>query len=256
MNNESNPQQAYQQAQQAALLKSKKIGESGQEKGSIFDETKDLLSVDEVKPIAKEFLRCVSGFLSDVDETGDERRKQALWRRTEDPGARLSPGTTDQKANHEPASKQIWEDEPWEQHPIVGDGNCLYRSIALIKYRDQELYGLVRDDLMNYLQAHKDEEWNRCFVNVEEYVQQHRKDFVWGNATHLILAARRYDMNFVMFQPNDDKNHFVNYPADFTWGKTELDESKKIGWIRLQKDHFDVVSFDRKEMFEYLLNFC
>uniref|UniRef100_A0A915DR54 OTU domain-containing protein n=1 Tax=Ditylenchus dipsaci TaxID=166011 RepID=A0A915DR54_9BILA len=249
------------------------------------DETKDLLSVDEVKPIAKEFLRCVSGFLSDVDETGGRTKKAGIVAKNRRSGRKIKSRnyrrmsikplcakkmrkSVQRKANHEvktkrrkisqksveivgevmqPASKQIWEDEPWEQHPIVGDGNCLYRSIALIKYRDQELYGLVRDDLMNYLQAHKDEEWNRCFVNVEEYVQQHRKDFVWGNATHLILAARRYDMNFVMFQPNDDKNHFVNYPADFTWGKTELDESKKIGWIRLQKDHFDVVSFDRKE---------
>lgn len=94
-----------------------------------------------------------------------------------------------------------------------------FRSIALIVYRTEQLHKIVRQELMSYLESNNGANWTKYFGGVgtnEKYLSKYKKDFQWGEVKQLILAARRYDTNFVLFQPGNESNRFVNFPAGFT----------------------------------------
>ena len=83
---------------------------------------------------------------------------------------------------------------------------------------DENKHRQVRDELMNFLENNKNEEWTKWLGgrgNVEEYVKKYRKVGEWAEAKQLILAARRYNRNFVLFDPLSVTSRFVIYAADF-----------------------------------------
>uniref|UniRef100_A0A915E4C0 Uncharacterized protein n=1 Tax=Ditylenchus dipsaci TaxID=166011 RepID=A0A915E4C0_9BILA len=84
--------------------------------------------------------------------------------------------------------------------------NFLFKSVALIVYRDYKEQARVRKELMDFLYSNCDSKWTRWICprdEVDDYIKLHRttpdEDFCerkhWGNSSLLILAARLYTLS-------------------------------------------------------------
>jgi hypothetical protein len=101
----------------------------------------------------------------------------------------------------------------------LGDGNCLFRSVAHQVYGDQELHNLVRDVAFRHMRAHEDDFSPFCAALMEEhvaaqlrevgdprpvgelytdaqlfrmYVDMYSRDHVWGGDPELSAICRVY----------------------------------------------------------------
>lgn len=94
----------------------------------------------------------------------------------------------------------------------------LRRAIAMIVYNDESLHLKVREELMDYLVSNRNKEWIKWlggYDGIDEYVERYRKVKTWAESKQLILAAKLYENNFVLYDPESTTNRFVIYAADF-----------------------------------------
>uniref|UniRef100_A0A915CM47 OTU domain-containing protein n=1 Tax=Ditylenchus dipsaci TaxID=166011 RepID=A0A915CM47_9BILA len=139
-----------------------------------------------------------------------ERIKQQLW----------NCGMISTSVIHSPAPKKSCPNTkvPKEFLDIEGDGNCLYRSIAYYIKGTDINHGQVRQEMMDYLHRNKHESWAGIFGTQKEitsYIKLHRQESEYGYSKELILAAKLYQFNFVLFKP-DEVPKFAYFSADYT----------------------------------------
>lgn len=68
---------------------------------------------------------------------------------------------------------------------IEKDGNCVFRSIALLLFDDQSKHMQVRHDVVNQLVKYKNKYEQKISGDFSEYTQNMRNEGVWGD--HLEL---------------------------------------------------------------------
>uniref|UniRef100_A0A915CV20 Uncharacterized protein n=1 Tax=Ditylenchus dipsaci TaxID=166011 RepID=A0A915CV20_9BILA len=125
------------------------------------------------------------------------------------------------------------------------------RSVGFIVYRNKNQQSRVRRELMKFLSDHRKEKWTRWVCpedEVDDYIELHqsspseisaeRKN--WGCSSELILAARLYDRNFVLYQP-DERWKFLNFSAKYESVRTPLVDGRETALLRYRMNHFDVV---------------
>ena len=76
---------------------------------------------------------------------------------------------------------------------VAGDGNCLYRAVALLVLGDENLHPEVRRVTCDYLEEHA--AYFRRFVAVDfdTYVARMRLDGIWGDHVELMALSEIYD---------------------------------------------------------------
>jgi hypothetical protein len=95
----------------------------------------------------------------------------------------------------------------------------------LIVYRSEKEQGRVRRELMDFLTKNRGEKWTRWICpedEVDDYIQLRRttsdemfaEQKHWGRTQELILAARLYKRNFVLFQPLEQMK-FIHFSAEY-----------------------------------------
>uniref|UniRef100_A0A915EA86 OTU domain-containing protein n=1 Tax=Ditylenchus dipsaci TaxID=166011 RepID=A0A915EA86_9BILA len=101
---------------------------------------------------------------------------------------------------------------------IEADGNCLYRSLAEAVYGEEDRHAQVRMEMMQYLLDNGEKPFARFFTaigdksaTVEEYAahfnQPSNEPARWGTSQQLLLAAKLYDKNMILFQPKDSPQY-------------------------------------------------
>uniref|UniRef100_A0A915E3R2 ubiquitinyl hydrolase 1 n=1 Tax=Ditylenchus dipsaci TaxID=166011 RepID=A0A915E3R2_9BILA len=134
---------------------------------------------------------------------------------------------------------------------IEADGNCLYRSVAEAVYGDEELHGNVRREMMKFLSATAEE-------YAAHFAQPSSEPDRWGTSQQLLLAAKLYNKNMVLYQPREE-TQFVYFSVDSSEDnpKVVLRKSGKVSrvydnrkvplkkgvdsvLIRYQNSHFDL----------------
>jgi len=71
---------------------------------------------------------------------------------------------------------------------VKGDGNCLFRSIALQTYGDEDLHLMIRLKSMQYIEAEKDYFKNYIeggLNGIKSYIDRKSKDGEWGDDIEL-----------------------------------------------------------------------
>lgn len=64
---------------------------------------------------------------------------------------------------------------------VGDDGNCLFRSIALQAYGDEEQHRLVRVKCMEYIRAEKQYFHSFIVGSFEDYIEKKRTPGEWGD---------------------------------------------------------------------------
>lgn len=63
----------------------------------------------------------------------------------------------------------------------------------------------------------RDQKWAGIFGNsetIQDYIKEHSKNDVWGYSKELILAAKLYYVNFVLYKP-EEKPTYTIFSADY-----------------------------------------
>lgn len=136
--------------------------------------------------------------------------------------------------------------QPTSFFAIDGDGNCFYRSVALLVYGKSCKHEQVRRELMYYLKGamERGEKWTGIFGSVEQGIKLVREQLTpktWGEANFLFAAAKRYGMNFALYMPSA-QDKFLLFSSQFegSFVAQSFDLSQKMGMIRYNGFHFDV----------------
>ena len=87
---------------------------------------------------------------------------------------------------------------------VENDGNCLYRAISYQVYGDVRHYKLVRQKCMDYV--HLNGKYFIEFVDtdryngIRDYVEQNRRDKVWGDNLEIQAMAELYDIPVEIYE--------------------------------------------------------
>ena len=81
---------------------------------------------------------------------------------------------------------------------IVGDGNCLFRSISDQIYGSQGSHAEIRQEICNHIEKRK--EIYADFMTDSNHVQIMRKDGIYGGNLELVAASRLYKRNIHVYQ--------------------------------------------------------
>ena len=94
---------------------------------------------------------------------------------------------------------------------ILGDGNCLFRSLALILYGDEMCHGIMRELLANFLSQNR--KYFQPYVDGQmvEYIAKVKQTRVWGTAVELLAAATLFGIPVYTFLPNGNSYHWLCY---------------------------------------------
>uniref|UniRef100_A0A915DVJ6 OTU domain-containing protein n=1 Tax=Ditylenchus dipsaci TaxID=166011 RepID=A0A915DVJ6_9BILA len=141
---------------------------------------------------------------------------------------------------------------------IEADGNCLYRSLAEAVYGEEDRHAQVRMEMMQYLLDIGEKPFARFFTaigdksaTVEEYAAHFNQPS--KTSQQLLLAAKLYDKNMILFQPKDSPQYvkFSDEPKKifrsngqakrvYTTRKVPLKPGVNSVLIRYQNSHFDL----------------
>eukprot|EP00741_Cyanophora_paradoxa_P020258 tig00021238_g19552.t1 len=96
---------------------------------------------------------------------------------------------------------------------VVGDGNCLFRSIADQLCGSQHRHAEYRKRIMDYIAARPDEyapfmEDDKSF---EQYVGEMQEDGEWGGQLEIVAACNAYRVNVVIHQVDSPAWEIVNF---------------------------------------------
>ncbi|KAL7478852.1 hypothetical protein ACHAW6_004603 [Cyclotella cf. meneghiniana] len=90
---------------------------------------------------------------------------------------------------------------PLEITPMAGDGNCLFRAVALQVYGSEDMHATVRSQCLDFME--KEEEHFRDFVaeSYAEYIRRKRCDGVHGNHAEIQAMSELYNRKIEVFVP-------------------------------------------------------
>jgi hypothetical protein len=105
----------------------------------------------------------------------------------------------------------------WQKFICVNYAIWWFRAIAHFVKGSQYYHHQVRKELMNYLLQNENERWAAIFGTPEEvrqYVELHQKQNEFGHGKELILAARLYQLNFMLYMP-EEMPKYIYFSADY-----------------------------------------
>eukprot|EP00590_Aulacoseira_subarctica_P003959 CAMPEP_0172423862 /NCGR_PEP_ID=MMETSP1064-20121228/17782_1 /TAXON_ID=202472 /ORGANISM="Aulacoseira subarctica , Strain CCAP 1002/5" /LENGTH=317 /DNA_ID=CAMNT_0013165413 /DNA_START=155 /DNA_END=1109 /DNA_ORIENTATION=- len=133
-------------------------------------------------------------------------------------------------------------------HDMVGDGNCMFRSLSDQVFGDYgQRYELVRDSICNYMAANKDsfsqflvldeDESDADANSFEQYIQDMRRDGEWGGNVELVAASRLYQRNIIVYHP--DGAFSIEAPS--TVDRSTKSEEEEYTLSYHDNDHYNSV---------------
>ena len=106
---------------------------------------------------------------------------------------------------------------------IIGDGNCLYRSIAHAIYGSQNYHDRVRQETMDYARVN----WKRYkhliqtyypnkSKSCDEYISYMRRSSIWGGHPEVAMAANFYEIPVHTWNKNNiaNKKFYIENPSE------------------------------------------
>ena len=107
------------------------------------------------------------------------------------------------------------------RHPIIGDGNCLFRSICFGLSGHQDHYSENRNNVVTYILSRcndfKDDIYLMHKKSVTEYVQEMRQDRVYGDAIMIIALCLSLSISVVVYQKDAHKIETCEYRPTFNY---------------------------------------
>ena len=94
---------------------------------------------------------------------------------------------------------------------ILGDGNCMFRCLALIAYGDEMLHAKIRELLVDFISENRKDFYPYIDGNIVEYITRVRHARVWGTAVELIAAASLFGMPVFTLTPHGDSYRWLCY---------------------------------------------
>ncbi len=98
---------------------------------------------------------------------------------------------------------------------MKGDGNCLFRSVADQLYSSEHRHDAVRQRLLDFVEAHRDD--FEPFVEDDEdfdgYVGRMRQDGEWGGNFELAAVVRCFGVHIIVHQLAAPRLQLTNYEA-------------------------------------------
>jgi hypothetical protein len=95
---------------------------------------------------------------------------------------------------------------------MLGDGNCLFRSLSDQIYNDSGAnHKLVRKRVCNHLSINTESMREFCTeddVNISEYIEKMKEDKVWGGYPEIAAAAKHYGRTITIFQDGFDNSRY------------------------------------------------
>ncbi|KAK7261196.1 hypothetical protein RIF29_27501 [Crotalaria pallida] len=87
----------------------------------------------------------------------------------------------------------IKREKGYEVKRMLGDGNCLFRAVADQVYGDSELYDLVRQKCIAYMEQERDHFSQFITEDFESYCTRKRRDKVFGNNVEIQAICDMYN---------------------------------------------------------------
>jgi len=95
--------------------------------------------------------------------------------------------------------------------PIIGDGNCFFRSVAQIVYGDEMLQRKIRELLADFISRNHTDFQPYINGDMVEYIARIRLTRVWRTAVELLAAASLFDIPVYTLVPYKDTYHWLCY---------------------------------------------
>jgi len=130
---------------------------------------------------------------------------------------------------------------------VLGDGNCLFRSLAFILHENQDMHVKTREDITHFIKQHKQkfQPYLTQGRNIDRHLQNMAKDGTWGTQVELLGAATFYKVPIYIASTSQDHQefHWRKYtPLTNLTGATEARANKShIELAHLDSCHFDPI---------------
>lgn len=86
-----------------------------------------------------------------------------------------------------------------EVRKMLGDGNCMFRAIADQVYGDPEMYDVVRQACIDYMERERDHFSQFVTENFTSYCRRKRRDKVYGNNVELQAFCELYNRPILVY---------------------------------------------------------
>ena len=107
------------------------------------------------------------------------------------------------------------------RHPIIGDGNCLFRSICFALSGQQDHYSAYRKNAVDYILNHsddfKDDIWMMHKTSVSAYAQEMFQDRIYGESIMVIALCLSLEISITVYQKDSKKLETCEYIPTFNY---------------------------------------
>ena len=112
-----------------------------------------------------------------------------------------STTSTESTASTKSTTSKILRKHGFNEKEITADGNCLYRSLAEEIFGDQEFHILMRQNLIQYMQTHR-EHFTAFFIDwdFDAIMQQKSVLGEWGDQTDITAFTELYHHNVYVYE--------------------------------------------------------
>jgi hypothetical protein len=106
---------------------------------------------------------------------------------------------------------------PTAVHPIVGDGNCLFRSLSFALAETERYHQDIRSAICNHIRNHQNEIRfvlpNECNGDVNNYVVNSRmeQNATWGTEVELFAASMLLNVNIFVYSKIGVQWRWIKY---------------------------------------------
>lgn len=101
----------------------------------------------------------------------------------------------------------IMEQHGYTVREIPGDGNCLFRAVALQVYGSEDEYDRVRQEVATHMEKNAERYNFGDIADFPQYIQRMRTDSEWGGHHEIQAIRERYDRPVHVY---NDRNDFIN----------------------------------------------
>jgi len=147
-----------------------------------------------------------------VERRSDARRQKNISKKAND-----KDYCFDEDGDFKSFRRQM-EMQGYKIKDVMGDGNCLFRALADQFNGDDKMHGKHRNDVVQYMQQHKDDfaPFLDETVTFEKYLEHLSSNGIYGGNDSIVAFARLHNLNIVIHQLNsptfcingiDDTNH-------------------------------------------------
>ena len=124
----------------------------------------------------------------------------------------------------------------------VGDGNCFFRSISYAVYGDASLHGRVREEVVAWARAHRDEVAVWMGDELDDHLTAMGRLGRWGTDLEAWVCGPLYHMNVEVFGGVRERGGFTL--TSFTRSAPYLTSPRRTVWLLNSPNHYDVLAVD------------